>query len=86
MIGEVKILNSNEPKLSKNLELVELLREIGAAQGRSVGEVAIAWTLQHPAVTGSIVGVRNKSQVDGIMGAVDVELSDKDLTRIKALL
>ncbi len=75
-----------EPKLSQNLELVELLREIGAAQGRSVGEVAIAWTLQHPAVTGSIVGVRNKSQVDGIIGAVDLELTENDLTRIESLL
>lgn len=75
-----------EPKLSQNLKLVEGLKEIGAKQGRSVAEVAIAWTLLHPAITGSIVGVRNVSQVDGIIGAVDVEFSKEDLAKIDALL
>jgi aryl-alcohol dehydrogenase-like predicted oxidoreductase len=46
----------NEPKLSQNLALVERLRAVGARHGRSPGEVAIAWTLRHPAVTGAIVG------------------------------
>src|SRR5437773_11799862 len=48
-----------EPKLSKNLALVERLRAIGARHGKSAGEVAIAWTLRNPAVTGAIVGARN---------------------------
>jgi aryl-alcohol dehydrogenase-like predicted oxidoreductase len=46
----------NEPKLSQNLALVERLQAVGARHGRSPGEVAIAWTLRHPAVTGAIVG------------------------------
>jgi aryl-alcohol dehydrogenase-like predicted oxidoreductase len=44
-----------EPKLSHNLALVERLRAIGASHGKSPGEVAIAWTLRNPAVTGAIV-------------------------------
>ncbi len=36
-----------EPRLSRNLELVELLREIGNRHGSSPGEVAIAWILRH---------------------------------------
>ena len=48
-----------EPLLSRNLELVESLRVIGERHGRSAGEVAIAWPLRHPAVTGAIVGARN---------------------------
>ena len=48
--------NFNEPKLSRNLALAERLREIGKRHGRSPGEVAIAWTLRNPAVTGAIVG------------------------------
>jgi aryl-alcohol dehydrogenase-like predicted oxidoreductase len=75
-----------EPKLSKNLVLVECLKEIGATQGRSAGEVAIAWTLLHPAITGTIVGVRSESQVDGIIGAVDVEFNKDDLAKIESLL
>src|SRR2546429_5312201 len=49
-----------EPRLSKNLELVERLRQVGARHGRTPGEVAIAWTLRHPAVTGAIVGARSE--------------------------
>ncbi|MBE3100479.1 MAG: aldo/keto reductase, partial [Planctomycetes bacterium] len=45
-----------EPRLTRNLQLVERLRAIGNRHGRSPGEVAIAWTLRHPAVTGAIVG------------------------------
>ena len=76
----------NEPNLSKNLKLVDYLQEIGARQGRSAGEVAIAWTLKHHAVTGSIVGARSEAQVDGIMGAIDIELSEEDLAKIEILL
>src|SRR5438093_1127842 len=43
-------LDFTEPNLSRNLALVERLREIGHRHNRSVGEVAIAWTLHHPAV------------------------------------
>jgi aryl-alcohol dehydrogenase-like predicted oxidoreductase len=45
-----------EPKLSENLRLVERLRVVGSRHGRKPGEIAIAWTLRHPAVTGAIVG------------------------------
>jgi len=42
----------NEPRLSRNLKLVERLKQIGQPHGRSPGEVEIAWTLRNPAVTG----------------------------------
>ena len=75
-----------EPRLSRNLKLVGLLEKIGAEHGRSPGEVAIAWTLRHPAVTAAIVGGRRPDQVDGIIGAVDFRLSDDELDRIEAFL
>jgi aryl-alcohol dehydrogenase-like predicted oxidoreductase len=75
-----------EPRLSKNLELVGLLEEIGEEHGRSAGEVAIAWTLRHPAVTAAIVGGRRPDQVDGIVGAAELRLSEDELDRIEAFL
>jgi aryl-alcohol dehydrogenase-like predicted oxidoreductase len=75
-----------EPRLSRNLELVGLLEEIGEEHGRSPGEVAIAWTLRHPAVTAAIVGGRRPDQVDGIIGAAELHLSEEDLDRIEAFL
>jgi aryl-alcohol dehydrogenase-like predicted oxidoreductase len=44
-----KAVEFNEPRLSRNLRLVELLREIGNGHGVSPGVVAVAWTLHHPA-------------------------------------
>lgn len=78
--------NFNEPKLSKNLELVEKLREIGSRHGASPAEVAIAWTLRLPAVTAAIVGGRRPDQVDGIVGAADLTLSDAELDEIESFL
>ena len=78
-----RALNFLEPRLSRNLELAELMRSIGAEHGKSAGEVAIAWTLRHPAVTAAIVGMRSAKQVDGVVGAADFRLSDAELAQIE---
>ena len=75
-----------EPRLSANLKLVELLKRIGSPHGHSAGEVAIAWTLRHPAVTGAIVGGRNAAQVDGIVGAAEFRLSAEDIGVIERFI
>jgi aryl-alcohol dehydrogenase-like predicted oxidoreductase len=72
-----------EPNLTRNLALVERLREIANRHNCSVGEVAIAWTLQHPAVTGAIVGARNARQAEGVMRAGDLKLNDKEVNEIE---
>src|ERR1700675_491630 len=74
-----------EPNLSHNLALVERMQEIAERHNRSVGEVAIAWTLHHPAVTGAIVGARNTRQADGVMRAGELRLTDKEVNEIEAL-
>ena len=71
-----------EPKLSRNLALVELLAQIGRHHNRSAGEVAVAWTLHHPAVTGAIVGARNARQAEGVMRAGEFHLSDEEFNQI----
>jgi aryl-alcohol dehydrogenase-like predicted oxidoreductase len=72
-----------EPKLSKNLELVEKMKSIGARHGRSSGEVALAWVLRNPAVTGAIVGARSPKQVEGVMCAGDLHLSAQEVAEIQ---
>jgi aryl-alcohol dehydrogenase-like predicted oxidoreductase len=75
-----------EPRLSKNLRLVELLREIGSGHDVSPGVVAVAWTLHHPAITGAIVGGRNARQVAGLAPALAFRLTDQEYSRIQAFL
>jgi aryl-alcohol dehydrogenase-like predicted oxidoreductase len=73
-----------EPDLSRNLVLVERLRQVARRHDRSVGEVAIAWTLHNPAVTGAIVGARNARQAEGVMRAGDLDLSNEALDQIES--
>ena len=72
-----------EPRLSKNIELVERLRKVGARHGRGPGEVAIAWVLKNPSITGAIVGARNAKQVDGVMRAGEIKLTIEEIAEIE---
>jgi aryl-alcohol dehydrogenase-like predicted oxidoreductase len=72
-----------EPQLSRHLELVERLHRVAARHDVTVGAVAIAWTLRHPAVDGAIVGFRRPDQVDPILGAANLELDDSDIATIE---
>jgi aryl-alcohol dehydrogenase-like predicted oxidoreductase len=73
-----------EPKLTHNLQLADVLRTIGERHGRSAGEVAIAWTLRHPAVTAAIVGMRSPKQVEGVIGAAEFRLSPEEIAEIRS--
>jgi aryl-alcohol dehydrogenase-like predicted oxidoreductase len=75
-----------EPQLTRNLALAELLRTIGQRHGRTAGEVAIAWTLRHPGVTAAIVGMRSPKQVEGVMGAAEFRLGSEEIKEIEAFL
>ena len=75
-----------EPALTRNLRIADLLKEIGKRHGRTAGEVAIAWTLHNPAVTGAIVGMRSPKQVDGVIGALDFRLTEAEIQEIESKL
>ena len=75
-----------EPHLTESLRFVEVLRGIAERRGHSVADLAVAWVLRHPAVTGAIVGARSAAQVDGFLGAMTFRLDDEDLAEIDAAL
>jgi aryl-alcohol dehydrogenase-like predicted oxidoreductase len=75
-----------EPKLSRNLKLVELLREVGRPHHVQPGVVAVAWTLHNPAITAAIVGARRPSQVDGTLPTATFRLSDEEAAKINAFV
>ncbi len=74
-----------EPELSRNLATAEALASIGRELSRTPAEIAIAWVLHNPAVTGAIVGARNPDQVDGFIRADSIRLSDEHVARIDRL-
>jgi len=71
-----------EPELSRNLELVERLKAVGERHGVSPGAVAVAWTLRNPAVDGAITGFRRPDQVEPIMAAAELELTDEEAAEL----
>jgi len=72
-----------EPRLSKNIELVERLRKVGERHGVLPGAVAIAWVLRLPVITAAIVGARNAKQAEGVMRAGDLKLSPEEIREIE---
>ncbi|MEZ4412964.1 MAG: aldo/keto reductase [Gemmatimonadales bacterium] len=74
------------PRFEANLALRDGLRPIAARLGVSVGELAIAWVLAWPAVTGAIVGARSAEQVDSWIGAAALRLTGEDLAEIAEVI
>jgi len=78
--------NFQEPRLTRNLKVADLLGKIGARHGRSAGETAIAWTLRLSAVTGAIVGARSAKQVEGWLGAAEYRLNQQEIQEIQQFM
>ena len=74
------------PLFERNLQLVEVLRTIAARHGATPGQVAIAWTLRHPAVTAAIVGARKPGQLRDLVPAATLTLTATDLAAIDDFL
>jgi aryl-alcohol dehydrogenase-like predicted oxidoreductase len=75
-----------EPLLTRNLNLAELLKSIGGRHGKLPGEVAVAWVLRHPAVTAAIVGARRPGQLKQLVGAADWRLTAAEVAEIDSFL
>jgi aryl-alcohol dehydrogenase-like predicted oxidoreductase len=81
-----KTVSFQEPLLSRNLGVVEVLRGIGERHGRTPGEIAIAWTLRDPVVTGAIVGMRSAEQAKQIVRSAEFRLTPNEILEIENYL
>ncbi|HET6936539.1 MAG TPA: aldo/keto reductase [Candidatus Angelobacter sp.] len=81
-----RTVSFKEPLLTRNLGLVEVLRAIGDRHGRTPGEVAIAWTLRDPVITGAIVGMRSAEQARQIVPSAEFRLAPDEVREIEAYL
>lgn len=75
-----------EPRLSRNLALQDVLIDIANKHDTSAAAVSVAWTLHHPAVTGAIVGARNPRQIEGSIDGATLQLDDEDYTTLENFL
>jgi aryl-alcohol dehydrogenase-like predicted oxidoreductase len=69
--------------LERNLDLVEALRELAAAKGVSVAQLAIGWVLSRGDDIVPLVGARTRERLSEALGALDVGLTDEDLAAVE---
>jgi aryl-alcohol dehydrogenase-like predicted oxidoreductase len=74
------------PGNQQKLEAVEQLAEVADEAGISLVHLALAFVIRNPAVTAAIVGPRTLEQLEGQLGAVDVQLSEDVLDKIDAIV
>jgi len=72
-----------EPILSKAAQFVEQIRPIADKYNKTVGQIAVAWVLNHPAITSAIVGARSALQVEKNVGASGYALRKEDIQAIE---
>jgi aryl-alcohol dehydrogenase-like predicted oxidoreductase len=73
-------------RFSRNLEVIERLKAFGAERGIPLAQLAVAWTIAQPGVDVAIVGARRPRQIDGLVPAADVELSELDRKSLEVIL
>jgi aryl-alcohol dehydrogenase-like predicted oxidoreductase len=76
----------SKPENQRKLDLVEDLLKLAADAGLSLTHLAMAFVLEHPAVTAAIIGPRTMEQLTDVLGSADVRLNDEVLDRIDELV
>jgi len=76
----------SDPKFVRRIEAVEALIQMAEDRGVALAELALAWTLRHPAVTAAIIGPRTMEQMESCLRALEVEITEEDAARIDELV
>jgi len=74
------------PANQRKLEAADALAQLAEEAGMSLIHMAIAFVINHPAVTAAIIGPRTDEQLDSQLGAADVRLDDALLDRIDEIV
>ena len=74
------------PKFVRRLEVVESLLDWAASRSTPLAELAVAWTLQNPAVTSAIIGPRTMQQMQSCVRSLDAKIAAGEMERIDALV
>ena len=85
--GEGRRAGFDFPPVDKErgYDVVDVLRELAAAKGKSVAQLALGWLLHQPAVSSVILGAKRADQLADNLGAVDVAFTAEELARLDAV-
>jgi aryl-alcohol dehydrogenase-like predicted oxidoreductase len=71
-----------QDRIEAHRDQIEAYESFCEEMGEAPANVALAWLLNNPTVTGPIIGPRTMEQLEGSMGALDIEFSDAQLERL----
>jgi aryl-alcohol dehydrogenase-like predicted oxidoreductase len=77
---------AQEPAYTKLLQVRKMLQPIAHDHNKRLIDLAIAWVLRNPALTGAIIGIRNEQEALEMMGGVDWELTEQEVQAIEDAL
>ena len=78
--------DEDRAEVRRKHEVVEAVGALAAEAGLSPAHLALAFTLEHPAVSSTIIGPRTMEQLDDLLGAADVRLDADLLDRLDELV
>jgi aryl-alcohol dehydrogenase-like predicted oxidoreductase len=86
-MGSIKLFDTlfGPECFPRNLRVVEELKGLAARHGRSLPQLALRWTISHPAVSTALVGCRTVAEVEDNAGALDWSMTAADAAAIDAI-
>jgi aryl-alcohol dehydrogenase-like predicted oxidoreductase len=80
--GKRRLEGRSAETLEKHRDAIEAYEAFAEELGHEPGDLALAWLLTRPGVTGPIIGPRTQEQLDGALRALDIHLDDAALGRL----
>ena len=68
----------------RTLDMAEVVKTVAGELGRTPSQVALAWTLLHPAVTSPLIGARTPAQLADNLGALEIAFGEDQVNRLNA--
>jgi aryl-alcohol dehydrogenase-like predicted oxidoreductase len=86
-MGSIKLFDTlfGAESFPRNVRAVEELKGIAAKYDKSLPQLALAWTLSHPAISTALVGCRTVAEVEDNAGAVGWTIAEPDLAEIDGI-
>ncbi len=70
----------------ENLRKVDALKEMAAARGMSVAQLALAWVISEPVVSVALVGARRPQEIEHDVVAADRVMTDSEREEVRAVV
>jgi aryl-alcohol dehydrogenase-like predicted oxidoreductase len=80
--ASVDTMNRDRFVSERNLEIAEVVAQVGRTLGRTPSQVALAWVMCQAGVTSPIFGARTLDQLEANLGAADLTLDEESIKRL----